>query len=87
MRRTPTPTPTPTLYPTLYPNPYPTEEDMKIEDMKIEDIKTAKRQCESEIRAIIAMFEMQNGCIVQGWGIERDRNGIIKIMIDVHINI
>ena len=34
--------------------------------MDIDVIKEVKRQCESEIRAIIAMFEKQSGCCVCG---------------------
>lgn len=34
--------------------------------MTIEEIKAAKQQCESEVRAIIYMFEMQSGCSIYG---------------------
>ena len=41
------------------------------EHMDIEDIKEAKRGCESEIKAILCMFEHQSGMIVRGVDIDR----------------
>jgi len=39
--------------------------------MEMKMIKETRRQCESEIRAIIDMFEKQTGCIIYGIGINR----------------
>jgi hypothetical protein len=59
--------------------------------MDIEIVKEAKLQCESEIRAILHMFEQQSGCTVHGIDIMRvARFGmgteIVNICIDVRVN-
>ena len=44
---------------------------LKGEMMDIETIKTAKQQCESEIRAIIVMFEHQTDLVIEQINLNR----------------
>jgi hypothetical protein len=59
--------------------------------MDIETIKQAKRQCESEVRAILNMFEQQSDCEISGIDFKRPRlfgikrNPIEMVSLDVRI--
>lgn len=39
--------------------------------MDIKTVKEAKKQCESEIKTILSVFEYQTGCVIYGVNIER----------------
>ena len=58
--------------------------------MDIEVIKKAKAQCESEIRAIIVMFENQTGLVVKQLSINKDFQSIgfpaeVIVQMDVRL--